>query len=242
MVVVEDRIEFKDTRQPVDMFDPGSWLKHLILTRDWCVSPNVMKTIKSTLLLAVAANMHKLFYFLPLLLFSFFLLFYMMKCVGCKKEFNKLGFPSHKKACNLLKCAMREWLNNIPDCASGAGPSTTNKEMVTGSAGLPVDPVEMLLDDEQVRFYSQNFIQKLNLKKLWFSGARTQKRPDPTHDPTHGIPKIWATPSQNQAPKTISRCTSPTATSDHSSCHWNTSTITACRGTSSHAQIWNPPK
>ena len=74
----------------------------------------------------------------------------MTKCIGCKKEFNKQGFPSHKKACNLFKRAIRERLNNIPDY--GAGPSTTNKEMATESAGFPVDRQEMLLDDAQVRF------------------------------------------------------------------------------------------
>ena len=47
---------------------------------------------------------------------------------------------------------MRERLNNIPDY--GAGPTTSNIEMVTESAGCPVDLGEMLPDDVQVPFSS----------------------------------------------------------------------------------------
>jgi hypothetical protein len=103
----------------------------------------------STPFLAEAANMHRLFYFLILLCF---LLFFMTKGIGCKKEFNKQGFPSHKKACNFFKRAMRECLNKIPDY--GAETSTSNIETATESAGCPVDLGEMLLDDEQVPFSS----------------------------------------------------------------------------------------
>jgi inorganic pyrophosphatase len=76
----------------------------------------------------------------------------MTKCIGCKKEFNNQGFPSHKKSCKLFKRAMRERLNKIPDY--GAGPSTSNEEMVTEPAGEPADLGEMLVDDVQVPFSS----------------------------------------------------------------------------------------
>ena len=74
----------------------------------------------------------------------------MTKCIGCKKEFNNQGFPSHKKACKLYKRAIRERLNNIAEY--GVGPSTSNVEMGTESAGCPVDLGEMILDDIQVPF------------------------------------------------------------------------------------------
>ena len=74
----------------------------------------------------------------------------MTKCIGCKKEFNNQGFPSHKKACKLFKRAMRERFNNIPDF--GTGPSTSDKEIVTESPGCPGDLGDILLDDVQVRF------------------------------------------------------------------------------------------
>ena len=45
---------------------------------------------------------------------------------------------------------MRERLNNVANL--GAGLSTSNTEMVTESAGCPVDFGEMLLDDVQVTF------------------------------------------------------------------------------------------
>ena len=72
----------------------------------------------------------------------------MTKCIGCKKEFNNQGFPSHKKACNLYKRKMRERFNNVEEF--GAGPSTSNVEMMTESAGCPVELDEMILDDVQV--------------------------------------------------------------------------------------------
>lgn len=46
---------------------------------------------------------------------------------------------------------MQEWLNKIPDYS--AGPSTSNKEMVTEPAGEPADLGEMLVDDVEVPFY-----------------------------------------------------------------------------------------
>ena len=76
----------------------------------------------------------------------------MTKCIGCKKDFSHLGFPGHKKACNLFKRAMRERLNKIPEY--GAGPSSSNEEMVTQPAVEPVDVGEMLVDDVQVPFSS----------------------------------------------------------------------------------------
>ena len=45
---------------------------------------------------------------------------------------------------------MRGRLNNVADF--GAGPSTSNTEMMTESAGCPEDFSEMLLDDVQVPF------------------------------------------------------------------------------------------
>ena len=74
----------------------------------------------------------------------------MTKCIGCKKEFSHLGFPAHKRGCNLFKRAMREQLNKIPDY--GAGPSTSNEEMVTEPAGEPADLGEILVDNVQVPF------------------------------------------------------------------------------------------
>ena len=71
---------------------------------------------------------------------------------------------------------MRERLNNLNIPDYGTGPSTTNKEMATGSAGLPVDPVEMVLDDRQVSYCSQKFIQKLN---HGFQEQEPEKDPSP---------------------------------------------------------------
>ena len=72
----------------------------------------------------------------------------MTKCIGCKKDFNNHGYNSHKKACKLFKREMRGRLNNVADF--GAGPSTSNTEMMTESAGCPVELDEMILDDVQV--------------------------------------------------------------------------------------------
>ena len=47
---------------------------------------------------------------------------------------------------------MRERLNKIPEY--GAGPSSSNEEMVTQPAVEPVDVGEMLVDDVQVPFSS----------------------------------------------------------------------------------------
>jgi hypothetical protein len=77
----------------------------------------------------------------------------MTKCIGCKREFNNQGFPSHKRACKLYKQAMRERLARIPDF----GPSTSKEEMVTEPVGEPADSGEMVLDNVQVRFsYQKN--------------------------------------------------------------------------------------
>jgi hypothetical protein len=97
---------------------------------------------------AAVAAMRRLFYLLIILTF---LVYTMTKCIGCKREFNNQGYPSHKKSCKLFKRAMRERLNKIPDY--GAGPSTSNEEMVTEPAGEPADLGEMLVDDVQVPFY-----------------------------------------------------------------------------------------
>ena len=95
----------------------------------------------------------------------------MTKCIGCKKDFNNHGYTSHKKACNLFKREMRERLNNIAEY--GAGPSTSNIELVTESAGCPVDLGEMLLDNEQVRFFIS---RKLNINLIMVLRSRNLKK------------------------------------------------------------------
>ena len=121
------------------------------LTRDSKRRERIKVTLKSTCLLVDAVNMRRLSGLLYLLLF-YFLLYSMMKCIGCRKEFNNQGYPSHKKSCKQFKRAMRERLNNIPDY--GAGPSNSNEEMVIESAGCPADLGTILLDDVQVIFLS----------------------------------------------------------------------------------------
>ena len=122
-------------------------------TRDLLLLNFAKKKLEGPTLLAEATTMRR-----PLILILFcFLLYTMTKCIGCKKEFNNQGFPSHKKSCKLFKRAMRERLNNIPDY--GAGPSTSNEEMVAESAGEPANLDDMIVDNVQVRPLGQkNYI------------------------------------------------------------------------------------
>jgi hypothetical protein len=74
----------------------------------------------------------------------------MIKCLGCKRNFNQQGFPSHKNFCKSYKREIRGRLSKIPDFA--AGPSTSNEGAVAGDAGDLVGSVEMPVDDIQVPF------------------------------------------------------------------------------------------
>jgi hypothetical protein len=74
----------------------------------------------------------------------------MTKCIGCKKEFNHQGFPSHKKFCKAYKREIRVRLSNIPEVV--AGPSISDEGILDREPGNPAGSDEMLMDDVQVSF------------------------------------------------------------------------------------------
>ena len=53
----------------------------------------------------------------------------MTKCIGCKREFNQQGFPSHKKFCKAYKREIQTRLSNIPNNVPvGPDPGTFDHE------------------------------------------------------------------------------------------------------------------
>jgi hypothetical protein len=80
----------------------------------------------------------------------------MTKCIGCKKEFNHQGFPSHKKSRKAYKREIRARLSNVADYAPG--PTTDNEGVVTEDAGDPETLVEVSMDEVQVSKYEMNEI------------------------------------------------------------------------------------
>jgi len=89
--------------------------------------------------------MHKILFIFTLV---YFLLYTMTKCIGCKKEFNHQGFPSHKKSCKAYKREIRVRLRNVANYAPG--PNTSNEGVVTGDAGELMALVEIPMDELQV--------------------------------------------------------------------------------------------
>ena len=83
----------------------------------------------------------------------------MTKCIGCKREFNHQGFPSHKKFCKLYKREIRVRLSNISEFASDL--STSNEGMVAGDAEDLAGSVEIMVDNVQVLFYYQKHRMKI---------------------------------------------------------------------------------
>jgi hypothetical protein len=47
----------------------------------------------------------------------------MLKCFGCKKEFQSQGFQAHKSSCNSYKHEIKARLTNVLDSNLVAGPS-----------------------------------------------------------------------------------------------------------------------
>ena len=91
---------------------------------------------------------------LLIFLFFSFLLLAMMKCVGCKKNFNNQGYPAHKKSCKPYKLVLWEGLQWISEHEKVAGPSNSNQQIMAEPLGEPPGLAEMEVDIVQVRYHN----------------------------------------------------------------------------------------
>jgi hypothetical protein len=97
----------------------------------------------------------------------------MTKCIGCKKEFNHQGFPSHKRSCKAYKREIRARLSNIPDYAPGPGPSTSDEAMAIVVAGepedVPADEVQVSSKEKKLNYYVVTMLrnQKKSRRLPW---------------------------------------------------------------------------
>jgi hypothetical protein len=89
--------------------------------------------------------MRKWLWSLSVVCFLFFLINFMPKCLGCKKEFKPQGFPAHKRSCNLYKRGIKARLTNVLNSDLVAGPS--NETAILDDADDLGTADDMLLDD-----------------------------------------------------------------------------------------------
>jgi hypothetical protein len=75
----------------------------------------------------------------------------MTKCIGCKREFNHQGFPSHKKFCKAYKREIRTRLSNIPkNVPVGPVPGTFDEAIEINTQAGELAEIPQAVDEVQV--------------------------------------------------------------------------------------------
>ena len=99
-------------------------------------------------------------------LFCSFLLLAMMKCIRCKKNFNNLGYLTHKKSCKPHKLVLWEGLRWISEHEKVAGPSNSNQQIMAEPPGEPPGLAETEVVIIQVHYHNI-FNKNLGIIIFW---------------------------------------------------------------------------
>jgi len=118
--------------------------------------------------------MRKWLWSLWFILFLFFLINTMPKCIGCKKDFKSQGFLAHKRSCKPYKREIKARLTNVPDLGLVPGPS--NESMILEGDGELGTAGDMLVDELNVQVCNGQLNQQKNLILLLNRNQREYPR------------------------------------------------------------------